>query len=307
MQSTQLAGLGLAAALVSLLPAMPAQAQLFRTYLSASGSDGNDCSFAHPCATMDNVITKTLPGGIVTCLDASNFQQIATIGISLTIDCGATTGTAGTFIIDGAQITVVIKNLRNTPLSAVSNITFTRGAALFVDNVHFSNSAHAIFVNTTTPSNVVVTNSTFRNTSGAAVLIQPGPCGSVWASFDNVTIANNTGAGLRADGTGGGPVTVDISNSAINFNGVNGVIALSGASGNVAVNVTGTTIASNISAGIQSNQSSGGNATVTVNNSSILNNGTALNFFGGGSLLTYGNNRVVGPPGTGFSGPVGLQ
>jgi hypothetical protein len=64
-------------------------------------------------------------------------------------------------------------------------------------------------------------------------------------------------------------------------------------------------IASNGVAGVQAN---GNSAAVLVNNTSILNNATgATSVVNGGRLLTYGNNSVVGTPGSGFTQSTPLQ
>jgi hypothetical protein len=82
------------------------------------------------------------------------------------------------------------------------------------------------------------------------------------------------------------------------------VIAV-GPSNNVVVNITNDVIASNGNYGIQS---SGGNAAVLVNSTSILDNTVgATASVSGGRLLTYGNNRIFGSPGSGFTGTASLQ
>jgi len=64
-------------------------------------------------------------------------------------------------------------------------------------------------------------------------------------------------------------------------------------------------ITSNLSSGVQSNQTNGGVSTVTVRGSTLTNNASGnVNFFGGGMLLTFGDNNSVGALGTGFSGPM---
>ena len=47
--------------------------------------------------------------------------------------------------------------------------------------------------------------------------------------------------------------------------------------------------------------------TLTVGSSMLSNNGTATTITAGGTLLSYGNNQITGPLGTGFSGGSVLQ
>jgi hypothetical protein len=84
-------------------------------------------------------------------------------------------------------------------------------------------------------------------------------------------------------------------------NGVNAV----GPSSNVIINLNNDVIASNGNSGIQAN---GVNAAVIANNTSILDNTAgATASVSGGRLLTYGNNRIVGSAGSGFTGTASLQ
>ncbi len=51
MISTKHVSIGLVAALVAILPAMPAQAA-GRTFVSTAGSDSNPCTIALPCRNL---------------------------------------------------------------------------------------------------------------------------------------------------------------------------------------------------------------------------------------------------------------
>ena len=304
MISTKFAGIALIATLIAFLSVPPAAATIFRTYVSHNGLDSNDCSNTAPCAGPIRAITQTEPGGILSCLDGSNYQEPVQITISITIDCGGTVAAIGPFTINGSGITVFIKNITQVELGSGTVITFTQGAALFVDNVHFTNSSNAIVVNTTTFSKLVVSNSVFKNMSGGGVLIQPGSGGSVLATFDRVTIANNTGGGLKTDTTNG-LVSVDISNSTINNNVGNGMNAVSGAGGANVLNLKNDVIAGNGTAGIQAN---GTNAAALIDMTLLDSNASgALTTINGGRLLTYGNNHIIGSAGSGFTGTAPSQ
>ena len=123
------------------------------------------------------------------------------------------------------------------------------------------------------------------------------------ATFDRVTIVDNTGGGIKTDSTNGA-VGVDISNSTISNNAGNGMNAVSGASINM-LNLSHNVIAKNGSAGIQVN---GGLSAAVVDTTLIDSNvAGATSVANGGRLLTYGNNRLVGPTGPGFTGSSPLQ
>ena len=71
------------------------------------------------------------------------------------------------------------------------------------------------------------------------------------------------------------------------------------------LNIIHDVIASNGNAGIQAN---GTNAAALVNGS-VLDSNTAgaTAVVGAGRILTYGNNSIVGTPGSGFTGTASLQ
>ena len=60
----------LAAILLPALHAAPAHANLFQTWVSQNGNDGNDCSEASPCATIGQALSQTSDGGKVNCLNS---------------------------------------------------------------------------------------------------------------------------------------------------------------------------------------------------------------------------------------------
>lgn len=305
MISTRLAAVGLAATLVAVLP-LPAQAFSAKTYVASTGSsDSNACTFSLPCATIAHALSQTDDGGEISCLDSGDFTQAVNITKPVTIDCTGTSAVAGPFTVNVSGGTVFIKNLFMFA-NGQAAITLKQASELVVDHVHVTQDPNAILVQTTTASVLTVSNCIFR-LNNTAVALKPGAGGSLTASFDHVTIEYNLGGGLKVDGTGGGPVTVVVTDSFITFNTSNGVNAVSGPSGNVAVNLVRDVIASNGLAGVQSNQNSGGTATVTVNATSVLNNATALEGVGSAKLLTFGDNRIVGVIGTGFTGTIPQQ
>src|SRR5262249_27620708 len=153
------------AALLAVAPAMPAHAfaNNAKSFVSAAGSDANDCSFAHPCATMARAVGVTFRGGMVSCLDGNDSTAPVTITQPLTIDCRGTTAGAGPFIIDTPGITVVIKNVFIFS-QIIPGITFNRGAALIVEDVHITDCPVGInFAPSNAGAVLSVSNSLIRN------------------------------------------------------------------------------------------------------------------------------------------------
>ena len=131
----------------------------------------------------------------------------------------------------------------------------------------------------------------------------PRATSSVTATFDGVTITKNAG-GLRTDTTNGA-VRVDISNSTIGNNANNGLIAIGGVGGQNMMNLSRDVIASNGQVGIEvSGTTAGAIVDTTLLDSNTLG---ALSAVSSGRILTYQNNRIVGSPGTGFTGTASPQ
>jgi hypothetical protein len=86
--------LAVAAILVAVAPATPTFASSDDTYVSITGSDSNFCVITAPCLTMAHAVSQTVSGGVLHCLDSSDYST-ATITQSITIDCSNTTAGGG--------------------------------------------------------------------------------------------------------------------------------------------------------------------------------------------------------------------
>jgi hypothetical protein len=71
------------------------------------------------------------------------------------------------------------------------------------------------------------------------------------------------------------------------------------------VSISRGVIAKNGAVGVEVN---GATAGVMIDTTLLDSNATGATLVGsGGHILTYGNNRIVGAPGSGFTGPAALQ
>jgi hypothetical protein len=310
-------------AAISALTATPAYAQATRTWVSGVGDDVNPCSRTAPCKTFAGAISKTSAGGEIDCLDPGGFGTV-TITKSITIDCTGTfgsilaSGTNGVNVNDSASgfpntIRVVLRGLSiNGSSTAAQNaqgnlgtgligINFTSGASLIVDGLliqHFNaGSAVGISFRPGSSGFLSVTNSTIADNgvgaSGGGILVQPtGASGNARAIVSNVELMNNFGAGVSLNSTGNsGPSTlVSIANSRLGHN-TTGVSVLSpvGTTG-LTVEVDGSFIFANTT-GIRSD---GGTIQVAVGNTSLQANSTALVTANGGTIQSFGDNRLIG-------------
>jgi hypothetical protein len=297
------AWLGLATSLITIIPILPAAAQLgdYRSYVSASGS-GTACTFSAPCSNIQNAVNVTNTGGIVSCLDENDYTSAVTISTSLTIDCGGWASTAGPFTVNGSGIKVTIRNL--TIFDQGTAIGLTQGAALTLDNVHIvGNFTDAISVTTNTPSTSLVVKNSLFEYNAFGILINPSSGGSVNATLDHVTITNNSGGGIKTN-SADGIVNLDITESEISYNGGVGVNGRSGGFLNM-VNIKNSVINENGAQGVQAN---GANVGITVQATLLdQNTGGATSIEAGGHISTYGNNSIIGSSGSGFTGTASLQ
>jgi hypothetical protein len=178
------------------------------------------------------------------------------------------------------------------------------GTLIFEDCVLEDSSAVALDIEPGAPFNLVIKNSRISNNSTVAIVLKPAAGGSINATFDHVTVTKNGGGGIRLD-TMSGPVTADVTDSVITNNTGNGLSAQGGAGGAAMLSIHNSVIANNGAAGINATGTNGAALVdTTLLDTNLLG---ATSGASGGHILTYGNNRIVGMPGSGFTGTASLQ
>ncbi len=267
-------------------------------WVSASGNDGNNCSYATPCRTFAVALSRIASGGEIDVLDSGDFGPV-TINKSVTlVSAGplaaiqAGSGNAVT-VNAGPDDKVVLRGLTLDGLGTGSNgISFTAGGALYIENCTVNAfGQHGIdFAPTNGSGKLFVTDTLLRNNGAGAVggglhlLASTGP-GFV-AAVDGLRSENNV-AGLKAEIRG----TVTIRNSLAANNGYSGFSATNpSGSGEVQMLIEDSVSTHNGTSGILAN----GLATVTLSNAVVTDNQTGLNFLSGGQILSFSNNRVLG-------------
>jgi hypothetical protein len=298
-----------AVALAIVLSASPSFALENIAYVTATGS-GTSCTAAAPCADVGTAILAIGSQGRVVCLNGNAPQDpglntSVLSGTFVDIDCPQ--GLVGhlQFFTTGAPTATV--RIQHLTFRGDEGLLFQTGGTLILDDCVFLDTFStfmALDIEPNGPLNLVIKNSRISN-NGAAVFLKPAAGGSINATFDHVMITDNTGGGIKADSSNG-PISVDISDSVISENTANGLNISSGTgTQNDLVNITRSTIAKNGLVGIQTGGSNGAvmlDATLLDSN---VNGATSL--VGAGRILSYGNNRIVGSAGSGFSGSLGMQ
>jgi hypothetical protein len=310
-------------AMISALGAAPAHAQATRTWVSGVGDDVNPCSRTAPCKTFAGAISKTAAGGEIDCLDPGGFGTV-TITKSITIDCTGTfgsilaSGTNGVNVNDSASgfpntIRVVLRgltingagggaqNASGNPGTGLVGINFSSGASLIVQDVLIQNfntsSAAGISFRPSASGTLAVLNSQIvdngTGTTGGGIVINPsGGSGTARATISNVELIGNAGAGVSINSTGNtGPSTqVTITNSRLGRNGI-GLSVLS------PVGTTGLTAevdSSNIFSNTTGIKSDGGTIQIGVSDTTIMANSSGLVSANGGTIQSWGDNRLIG-------------
>jgi hypothetical protein len=266
-------------------------AQATRTWVSGVGDDVNPCSRTAPCKTFAGAISKTAAGGEISVLDPGGFGAI-TITKSITINGDGTTasilsaGTNGVNVNAGPSDVVILRNISiNGAGTGINGIVFNTGGKLHVENVKvYGVTGHGILFQPSAASSLFVGNSSFRNNTGGALYIIPTGTGTATAALNGVTMDNN-GRGLRAeDGS-----KVVVSNSSASGNVANGFVALA-VSRPVELSIDNSVSSLNGAAGVYS----GALATVKISNVTATGNNVGLQTVGGGAIISFKNNRVLG-------------
>lgn len=83
--------------LLAALTVLPAQAQLFRAYLSSAGNDANACTLAAPCRLLPAAMNAVANGGEVWILDSANYNTTE-VTLAKSVSLRAVPGVIGSFV-----------------------------------------------------------------------------------------------------------------------------------------------------------------------------------------------------------------
>jgi hypothetical protein len=311
----------LVALLVCLLPIAPAQALVNRTFVSAAGSDSNNCAnVATPCRHFAAAYAVTAPSGEIFVLDPANYGSLtithavsieghgwASIappngGNAVTINAssgdnvsihgvaidgtGATGGTNGIVFNSGGSLIVTDCVVQN----------FTSGGSTATGNgiviAPTSGAIEFIIANTTVASNAI----------GGIVYFPQSGSPSTKGVIDHVlATGNHYGIEIITAASGGGTVVAAISNTIANDNVLYG-IQLDNSSfaptptvsiDNVSATGNGTGILANANLKVLL-----GRSVITVNGTGVANATTSNTFY------TYKDNRISANTGTDITSPL---
>jgi hypothetical protein len=312
------------ALLVTILAfATPVQAatQSISAWVSGTGNDGNQnsgCPRTAPCQTLTSALIAVFPGGTISCADPTFTPPgPLTISKSVTIDCSGSIsfgdgvspdgGNGINISTAGVEVTLRGLDIQGVALNSTPpvGVNITAAAIVRLENCKISGFGNAGIKVAPSAGNVTVKiqDSTI-SANGSGVLVAPTGSGSASMSIERSRIENNGGGGVKTDTTSGA-INTSISDSSVSFNTGNGVNVVSGSGAQNMLSLTRDIIALNGTAGVQTN---GGTSAALIDTTLLDSNTTgATEAVAGGILLTYGNNRIIGLQGSGFTGSSPLE
>jgi hypothetical protein len=288
----------LTAALVCLLPAAPVWAQAPRTFVSAAGSDSNNCTIvATPCRHFAAAYAATAPNGEIYVLDPANYGALTITGpVSIEghgwASIAAVSGGAAITINanPGDKINIIGVVLDGTALSGTTGIQFNSGGSLNVkDSVIRNFGGNGILFQPNASSKLSVSDTLLADNGARGIDLAPTGSGLVTAAFNRVKADNNSAQAIIFDGSAssGGSITAAVSECVFSDNGFG--VTVSSSSGHTVAKVTlfQSIVANNLLDGIAA---VGTNAIVTLAQSSVTGNGDGWNIVSGGVIQTYLDN-----------------
>jgi len=284
-----------ALALAVTLPAAPAQAQAQRTFVSAAGSDSNNCaSVTTPCRHFANAYAVTAPNGEIDVLDPANYGSLTITGpVSIEghgwASSAAVSGHAAiTINASGAtdKINIIGVVLDGIAIANTTGIQFNSGGSLTVrDSVIRNFTMRGIDFEPNSSSQLFVSNTLLSDNGGDGIFINP-TAGTSNAILDHVNIENNGSGGMQVTANTE-TVNVSVTDSVNANNGGSGIDASGAGSNTVNIMVRNSTIANNGGIGLETG---GTGATVRVTRSTITGNGTGW----AGTVVSYADNNIDG-------------
>ena len=291
----------LATVFVCLLPAIPAQAAgAARTFISAAGSDANNCTnVTTPCRHMAAAYAATAPNGEIYVLDPANYGSLTITGpVSIEGHGWASiapvaNSAAITINAPGAtdKINIIGVVLDGTALVNTNGIVFNSGGSLTVrDSVirNFSNDGIHFVPNSTVLSQLFVSSTLVSDNTGTGINIDPTGSGTTNGVLDHVQTENNAANGLIAQ-TSTQTITLAITDSVSANNGSDGIKS-SSSGGSVYVVLRNCTIANNVAFGLEAENV---NATIRLTRSTITGNGAAWGNLNGAAVTSYDDNNII--------------
>jgi 3D (Asp-Asp-Asp) domain-containing protein len=287
--------------------AIAAAAQANRTFVSAVGNDGNACTAAAPCRTLQTAFNAAAPSGEIEVLDPTGYGALV-ITHAITIEghgwasMNASGGAPVITINAPAADKISLRGLVIVGFGANAangaGIQFNTGGTLDIRDTLIRNVFNGIQFKPTTAADLVMTDTRVIGTS-TAVNIDASSV-AVTGTLNRVWIVSNGTGLLVTGGTSSVPTTVVVSDSELSGNACTGLAVVS-SNANLATRVTVRN--SNLSHnGCNGVQAANLGAFVLVTRSTVTGNGAGFLNDGGGAIESYVDNALDGNNANGAAG-----
>jgi hypothetical protein len=292
-----------------------AQAQIFRAYLSSTGSDANACTVVAPCRLLPAALAAVADGGEIWMLNSANYntgpvtvaKSVSILAIPGALGSLVSTGGGAALLVDAPAVKVSLRNVVVRRLDGDGNgILMQQGARLEVNGCEIVGIAD-IGIDANAPgSTVTVRKTTIRDGAGIGFRANQGV-----SSLDEVDLAGNQFGLIAGDAqvtvansviTGnqfgvfvavfpGGLAALAIEDSMLSGN-VFGAFVSSGVGSANALMVSRSMFTGHTGAGIAVSQDGSGIAQATLDNNIFTGNAAAITM-NGGTVYTRGDNTLL--------------
>jgi Right handed beta helix region len=263
-------GIAAAVALAITLPAVSAQAQATRAFVSAAGSDSNNCiNVLTPCRHFQAAYNAMSNGGEIDVLDPANYGAL-TVTHKLSIvgrgwaTLSPVSGAAAITINAGSSDTITISGVQldGAGTTSTNGIVFNSGSSLTVTN--------------SVLENFVLDGGSDANT-GNGILLQPA-AGTLAFTITNTTASNNGGAGIYYFPLAGSPTVNGVIDHVVADANQLGIAVFPGAAtgGSIVVTISDSIASNNSSMGIVTGA---GSATLKVSIDNVTLSGNSYGIF----------------------------
>jgi hypothetical protein len=284
-------------ALATTLPAVPAQAQNSRSFVSSTDSDANNCSLAAPCRSFAGAYAQTNAGGEIDVLNTAGYGPLTITGAISIINDGGTasvlipSGGIGFTISAGVTDAVSLRGLTFEGAGVgATGIQFNTGQSLTVENCVIRHvTGDGIYFIPDASSNLLVSNTLVADNGGYGILVFPSGSGAVTAVFNRVEVNNNGSHGIIVYGANStGTINATASESVAAGDRGGGFFAFSNPGQAATTFTLFHSVATNNLIGIEADET---NAILTAAQSMVTGN-TFAGFVAenGGVVQSYGDN-----------------
>jgi hypothetical protein len=285
--------------LVCGLPVAPAQAQAARTFVSAAGSDSNNCTnVATPCRHFATAFAATAANGEIYVLDPANYGSL-TITHAVSIEghgwasIAAVSGSpAITINATSGKINIIGVVLDGTGTTNTVGIQFNSGGILNIrDSVirNFTGDGIAFTPNTSSQCLLSVWNTLISDNGLHGIQFNPSGSGTMTGVLNHADLENNAGNGLNVL-TSSQTINITINDSVLS-NSFDGLFAESDGGVPVNIMVRNSTIANNSNQGVATLNTG---VRIWLTRSTITENAAGWQAMGGSTVTSYADNNIVG-------------